>query len=56
VEKLRYMHLNPVKRGLVPSPELWPWSSFRAYAYGEKGIVKVNDWEVHKMKIRAPET
>jgi len=55
VEKLRYMHRNPVKRGLVPSPELWRWSSFRAYAFGEKGPVKINDWEVLKMKIRAPE-
>ena len=23
MEKLRYMHRNPVKRGLVESPELW---------------------------------
>jgi len=23
IEKLRYMHRNPVKRGLVSSPELW---------------------------------
>jgi putative transposase len=42
VEKLRYMHRNPVKRGLVSSPELWRWSSFRAYAYSEQGLVKVN--------------
>ena len=35
IEKLRYMHRNPVKRGLVASPELWKWSSFRAYALGE---------------------
>jgi putative transposase len=27
VEKLRYMHRNPVKRGLVESPEQWRWSS-----------------------------
>ena len=52
IEKLRYMHRNPVKRGLVASPELWKWSSFRAYALGEAGPVKVNDWEVLKMKIR----
>ena len=26
IEKLRYIHRNPVNRGLVPSPELWPWS------------------------------
>src|SRR4029077_20112206 len=25
IEKLRYMHRNPVKRGLVESPELWRW-------------------------------
>jgi hypothetical protein len=25
------MHRNPVKRGLVASPEQWPWSSFRIY-------------------------
>jgi putative transposase len=30
-EKLRYMHSNPVQRGLVESPEQWRWSSFRAY-------------------------
>ena len=24
-EKLRYMHRNPVKRGLVTSPEEWVW-------------------------------
>ena len=42
VEKLRYMHRNPVKRGLVSSPELWRWSSFRFYAYGERGLVEVN--------------
>src|SRR6266567_449636 len=28
-EKLRYIHRNPVKRGLIESPELWMWSSFR---------------------------
>jgi len=42
IEKLRYMHRNPVKRGLVPHPELWRWSSFRHYAYGEPGPVAVN--------------
>jgi len=29
MEKLNYMHMNPVKRGLVARPEDWPWSSFR---------------------------
>ncbi len=54
IEKLHYMHGNPVKRGLVASPELWHWSSFRAYALGETGAVKVNEQEVFKMKIRPP--
>ena len=54
VEKLRYLHRNPVQRGLVASPELWRWSSFRAYSLGETGPVRVNEWEVLTMKIRPP--
>jgi putative transposase len=54
IEKLRYMHRNPVQRGLVASPELWRWSSYRNYFLGEAGPVKVNDWEVLKMKISPP--
>jgi putative transposase len=54
VEKLRYIHRNPVRRGLVESPEQWRWSSFRAYAYGEDGGVRVNDWSVLKLKVRTP--
>jgi putative transposase len=43
VEKLRYMHRNPVERGLVSRPEEWLWSSFRHYAYCERGPVLVNE-------------
>jgi putative transposase len=43
IERLRYMHRNPVKRGLVGEPDQWRWSSFRFYAYGEVGIARVND-------------
>jgi putative transposase len=42
VEKLRYMHRNPVKRGLVRAPEDWKWSSFRSYAFKEEGPVRIN--------------
>ena len=42
IEKLRYMHRNPVKRGLVEQPDPWRWSSFRSYFYGERGLVHVN--------------
>jgi REP-associated tyrosine transposase len=30
-EKLDYMHLNPVRAGLVQRAEQWPWSSARWY-------------------------
>jgi putative transposase len=42
VEKLRYMHRNPVKRGLVDSPEQWRWSSYRFNLLDEPGLVRVN--------------
>jgi putative transposase len=41
IEKLRYIHRNPVRRGLVEKPEDWMWSSFRNYATGLEGIVEV---------------
>jgi putative transposase len=45
VEKLRYMHRNPVKRGLVAKPEDWAWSSFRHYALHELGVVEIDsEW------------
>ncbi len=49
VEKLRYMHRNPVKRGLVEKPEDWPWSSFRNYATGDEGTVEIESpWTARK--------
>lgn len=53
VEKIRYIHRNPVRRGLVERPEDWKWSSFRAYAFNEAGPVVMNDWSVLKMTVRA---
>jgi putative transposase len=41
VEKLRYIHRNPVKRALVGRPEDWRWSSFRQWAGGEEGRVEI---------------
>ena len=31
---LRYLHMNPVKAGLVSTPREWRWSSHRFYAEG----------------------
>jgi putative transposase len=53
IEKLKYMHSNPVVRGLIAEPDLWPWSSYRSYAYGEAGLVRLNDWSWWEQKIRA---
>jgi putative transposase len=57
IEKLRYMHRNPVKRGLVDKPEQWEWSSFRSYFSGETGLVRVKfqEWTV-EVKARPVET
>jgi putative transposase len=41
-EKLNYMHNNPVKRGLVESPEQWAWSSYRSFRFGEKSPVRID--------------
>lgn len=52
VEKLHYMHENPVKRGLVLTPEQWAWSSYRAYVLGERGVVLVNEAQKIKLRLR----
>jgi len=41
IEKLKYMHRNPVARGLAQRPEEWRWSSFRHYLTGEIGVVEI---------------
>ncbi len=49
VEKLRYIHRNPVTRGLVTRPEDWVWSSFRHYAKGKAGPVEIeSQWTARK--------
>jgi putative transposase len=53
MEKLHYMHRNPVVRGLVLEPEQWAWSSFRYYVCGERGPVLVNEALRAEMKVRA---
>lgn len=52
VEKLKYMHRNPVARGLVADAADWPWSSYRCYACGESEPVRINDWTRWEEKIR----
>ena len=51
IEKLKYMHRNPVTRRLVGAPEQWRWSSYRYYAFGEPGPVKLNTWKLELRRI-----
>ena len=49
VEKLRYIHRNPVARGLVKRPEDWLWSSFRHYLTGVEGTVEIeSQWTARR--------
>ena len=49
----RYMHRNPVTRGLAAAPADWRWSSYRFYFLDEPGPVRVNEgWG--KISFSAP--
>jgi len=49
IEKLRYIHRNPVKRGLVQNPQDWRWSSFRHYVSGVDSVVEIeSQWTARK--------
>jgi putative transposase len=53
VEKLRYIHRNPVKAGLCERPEDWEWSSFRHYATGCAGRVEIESERTARKRERA---
>ena len=56
VEKLRYIHRNPVRRGLVAKPEDRPWSSFRHYQTGVLGTVEIeSEWTARQRGWQLPE-
>ncbi len=49
IEKLSYIHRNPVKQGLVQRPEDWAWSSFTHWATGEESVVEIeSQWTARK--------
>lgn len=52
VEKLRYIHRNPVTRGLVETAMDWPWSSFRHYMTGERGVVEIESQWTARLRER----
>ena len=41
-EKLHYMHMNPVKRGLVDNPKDWRWSSYSYYMHSGEVLLAMD--------------
>jgi putative transposase len=44
MQKLEYVHNNPVKRGLVASPEHWRYSSAHEWLPGATPALRVDQW------------
>lgn len=44
LELIRYIHLNPVRAGMVEAPEDYPWSGHRAYLGKEVLLWLTTDW------------
>jgi putative transposase len=42
LQKLQYMHINPVRKSLVSKPEHWRYCSARTWLYGEENDVRIN--------------
>lgn len=45
IEKLAYMHMNPVKRGLVARPDHWIWSSCQFYEGQKESRIRIDPAE-----------
>jgi putative transposase len=49
IEKRRYIHRNPITRGLVKEPDEWKWSSFHHWWTGEAGAVEIeSNWTARR--------
>ena len=56
VEKLRYIHRNPLRRGLAAKPEDWKWSSFGRDHTGIPGTVEIeSEWTAQRRGWQLPE-
>ena len=44
-QKLNYLHRNPVRAGLVDSPEDYVYSSYHSYVFGEQWLIETDrEW------------
>jgi putative transposase len=55
LQKLDYMHNNPVKRGLVASPGDWPCSSWRFYYLNDTSVLEMDRLGRRRAENNAPE-
>jgi len=55
LELVRYIHLNPVRGGIVKQPEDYPWSSHRAYLGREMIFWLTTDWIYGQFSEQATE-
>ncbi|MBE2219383.1 MAG: transposase [Ignavibacteria bacterium] len=44
-QKIDYIHMNPVRRGLVGEPEDWKYSSAGNIISGIEGVLHLNGWD-----------
>ena len=52
LENLRYIHRNPVCRGLVEREEDWLWSIFQHDAFGEVGTLEIESgWTARRREL-----
>jgi hypothetical protein len=44
-QKLNYIHMNPVRAGLVDEPQDYPYSSYRNYELEDDTLIEMDmDW------------
>lgn len=44
-EKLNYIHMNPVRAGIVAEPARYPYSSYRNYEFDDNTLIEIDkDW------------
>jgi len=45
-QKLNYIHLNPVRAGIIEAAESYPYSSYRNYYLGDNQLIEIDsEWE-----------
>ena len=43
MQKIEYIHYNPVRHGLVDAPEHWRYSSSRNYLLNDHSVIPIDE-------------